>query len=156
VASGAGQASSGTAASGPASGDLAPAAIVLLSDGASNAGQVPPEQAAQDALGLHVPVYTIALGTPNGVLTVRVPGRGVVRVAVPPDPEILKTVARISGGRFFAAPSDQDLHSIYDNLATKLGFVTEQHDITSWFIAAAAILLLAGGSLATLWFHRFP
>jgi Ca-activated chloride channel homolog len=130
-------------------------AIVLLSDGASNAGQVAPELAAEDASQLHVPIYTIALGTQTGTLDMRV-GNRLRRVAVPPDPAVLQRVAQISGGRFFSAPSDQDLHSIYDNLATRIGFDTQQQDITPLFIGAAAVLLLLGGGLATLWFHRFP
>ncbi|MFI5267412.1 MAG: VWA domain-containing protein [Chloroflexota bacterium] len=133
-----------------------PMAMVLLSDGASNAGQVPPEIAAEDASQLHVPIYTIALGTPAGTLDVRVGSRGVRRIPVPPDPAVLQRVAQISGGRFFAAPSDRDLHSIYDNLATRIGFDTQQQDVTPLFIGAAAVLLLLGGGLATLWFHRFP
>ena len=45
----------------------APAAIVLLSDGAANAGPDPVtvgRQAARD----RIPIYTVALGTPGGVL----------------------------------------------------------------------------------------
>ncbi|MBV8085459.1 MAG: VWA domain-containing protein [Chloroflexi bacterium] len=140
----------------PPTPDSPPAAIVLLSDGASNAGRVQPNQAAQDAAGDHVPVYTIALGTQTGILDLRVPGRGIARVPVPPDPATLQQVAQISGGRFFAAPSQSDLHSIYDSLATRLGFTSQQQDVSGWFIGAAVILLMAGGALATLWFHRFP
>jgi Ca-activated chloride channel family protein len=145
--------------SGSAGGQVAngkPMVMVLLSDGASNAGQVQPLDAARDALELQVPIYTIALGTPTGVLEVRVPGRGFQRISVPPDPATLQKVAEISGGRFFAAPSDGDLHSIYDALATRIGFETQQQDISPLFAAAAAVLLLLGGGLATLWFHRFP
>ncbi|HEY8691624.1 MAG TPA: VWA domain-containing protein [Chloroflexota bacterium] len=133
-----------------------PMAMVLLSDGANNAGQVTPEVAAEDASQLHVPIYTIALGTPGGTLDVRVSNRGVRRIAVPPDPATLQRVAQISGGRSFAAPSDQDLRSIYDSLATRIGFDTQPQEVTPLFIGAAAVLLLVGGVLATVWFHRFP
>src|SRR5215211_5050780 len=44
-----------------------PAAIVLLSDGANSAGQ-DPITVAERAKRLKVPVYTVALGTPNGYL----------------------------------------------------------------------------------------
>ncbi len=160
----AGRAGSGAGpAAGQASGSGAsvltsgrPMAMVLLSDGANNAGQVTPEVAAEDASQLHVPIYTIALGTPGGTLDVRVSNRGVRRIAVPPDPATLQRVAQISGGRSFAAPSDQDLRSIYDSLATRIGFDTQPQEVTPLFIGAAAVLLLVGGVLATVWFHRFP
>jgi Ca-activated chloride channel family protein len=144
------------AGSAPASAvDGPPMTMILLSDGASNEGRVTPEAAAQDASQLHVPIYTISLGTQTGTLEVRT-ALGIRRIPVPPEPAVLQRVASMSGGRFFAAPSDQDLHSIYDNLATRIGFETQQQDITPLFVAAAAVLLLAGGGLATLWFHRFP
>ena len=165
---GGGQAAGGQRATGTGSGNGTgaggnvvvgsgkPMAIVLLSDGANNSGQATPEGAAADASELHVPIYTIALGTAGGTLDVRVGPGFVRRIAVPPDPATLRRVAEISGGKFFSAPSDRDLHSIYDNLATRIGFETQQQDVTPLFIGAAAVLLLIGGSLATLWFHRFP
>ncbi|MDE3076669.1 MAG: VWA domain-containing protein, partial [Chloroflexota bacterium] len=133
--------------SGPANGK--PTTMVLLSDGASNAGRVQPETAAQDANGLHVPIYTIALGTPSGLLRTYAGGRAAV-IPVPPDPATLQRVSQISGGRFFAAPSDRDLHTIYDNLASRIGFDTRPQDVTPLFIGAAALLLLAAGALSTL------
>src|SRR5947209_3253482 len=44
-----------------------PAAIVLLSDGQANAGP-DPAGVAQQARKDHIPIYTVALGTANGVL----------------------------------------------------------------------------------------
>src|SRR5262249_25243411 len=44
-----------------------PAAIVLLSDGASKTGQ-DPTAVAQQAKAQHIPIYTVALGTPDGVV----------------------------------------------------------------------------------------
>ncbi|MBV8086348.1 MAG: VWA domain-containing protein [Chloroflexi bacterium] len=145
----------GTGVGGSPSNGQAPMAIVLLSDGASNAGRVTPEVAAKDAASLHVPIYTIALGTPGGILE-QSSGRGIRRIPVPPDPATLQRVAGASGGKFFNAPSDSDLKSIYQNLATKIAFTLQHEDVTPVFIGAAAILLLAGGGLAAMWFHRFP
>ena len=48
-------------------GDQKPAAIVLLSDGASKSGADPAE-VAQKARAANVPIYTVALGTADGVV----------------------------------------------------------------------------------------
>ena len=64
-----------------------PSAIVLLSDGASTKGKNP-IAAAQEAKRAKIPVYTVALGTPDGTITVPRPGgqSGTETRAVPPDP----------------------------------------------------------------------
>ena len=46
-----------------------PAAIVLLSDGAQNRGPLQPLEAARNARAAGISVYTVALGTPKGVVT---------------------------------------------------------------------------------------
>src|SRR4051812_12424627 len=51
-------------------------ATVLLSDGANSTGQTEPIAAASDAAALNVPVYTIALGTQDGRVTVPDPRSG--------------------------------------------------------------------------------
>ena len=63
----------------------APAAIVLLSDGESTHGRDPMD-AARIAARLKIPVYTVALGTPDGTIRARVRGGGTVVRRVPPGP----------------------------------------------------------------------
>ena len=46
-------------------------AAILLSDGANSVGQAEPLDAAERAETLGVPIYTIALGTPDGTVEVR-------------------------------------------------------------------------------------
>ena len=75
-----------------------PAAIVLLSDGASQSGK-DPNTVAQQAKAAGVPIYTVALGTPDGV--VQTPDGQMLQV--PPDPEALQQIASASGGRAFTA-----------------------------------------------------
>ena len=62
-----------------------PAAIVFLSDGAQNRGQLQPLQAAALAHAAGIRVDTVALGTPTGRVTVGV-GPFVNSFPVPPDP----------------------------------------------------------------------
>jgi Ca-activated chloride channel homolog len=93
-----------------------PSAIVLLSDGKTTAGR-DPVQVAREAGRLHIPVYTVALGTMSGT----VPGPYGFPTSVEPDPETLRTIAQVSGGRAFTAEDDSALTSIYKRLGSRLG-----------------------------------
>jgi Ca-activated chloride channel family protein len=128
-----------------------PAAIVLLSDGASTSGPSPVDVAAT-ARQRGVPVFTIALGSDKG----SVADLGGLRVPVPPDPDTLRQVAEATGGRFFAAPDSRQLQSIYQELGSRVGFVRERQEVTAAFAAAALGLLLVGGVLGLLRAGRLP
>ena len=77
-------------------------AILLLSDGSNTEG-IDISTAADAAKRAGVPVYTIALGTPNGVLDLQAIGQGTGTIPVPPDPEALKAIAHATGGESFTA-----------------------------------------------------
>jgi Ca-activated chloride channel homolog len=134
-------------------GKRAPAAIVLLSDGASTRGR-DPVAAAQDARKLHIPVYTVALGTPNGTITVPRRGGGTVVQHVPPDAAALAQIARASGGATFTAQSASGLKQVYEKLGSQLGHRKEKRQITNAFAGGAAVLLLAGLGMSLGWFGR--
>lgn len=134
-------------------GGPAPGAIVLLSDGASTSGQ-PPLQAAAAAQEAGVPVYTVALGTPSGTIEVERASGGVSVVPVPPDPETLRQIAEISGGRTFAVSDADALTGVYEQLGSKVGTRLEQREVTSAFAGGALLLLLAGAGLSLHWFRR--
>ena len=132
-----------------------PAAILLLSDGAQTAGQAQPLDVAERIAGeLRVPVYTIALGTQQGVIDS--PDNPGTPFPVPPDEETLRQVARLTDGRFFNAPSAADLEAVYENIGSRVGVKHEPREITSAFAAAGALLLAAGSALSLLFFNRFP
>ncbi|MGZ8632674.1 MAG: VWA domain-containing protein, partial [Solirubrobacteraceae bacterium] len=99
-----------------------PAAIVLLSDGAAT-GKIDPVAAAQAARKLHIPIYTVALGTAQGRITVPRPGDagGTETRQVPPDPRSLAEVARASGGKTYAAADASKLSDVYKSLGSLLG-----------------------------------
>jgi Ca-activated chloride channel homolog len=145
----------GKAARGAAGGKRRPFSILLLSDGANSTG-LPPLQGASLARKAKAPVYTIALGTPNGVVR-QVDEFGQVRtIPVPPDPDTLRRVAEQTSGRFFGAPSEQDLKAVYERLSARVGFIEVRHEVSYAFAGAAAALLLAAGTLSALWFGRIP
>ncbi len=138
---------------GKSSDSRPPAAIVLLSDGASTKG-VDPVKAAAAAKKTGVRVYTVALGTADG--TIQVPrGNGTVQTKpVPPDPDTLKEMADVGGGKFFAGASADGLAEVYQRLGSELGTRKELREITPAFAAGAALLLLSGAGLSLRWFGR--
>jgi Ca-activated chloride channel family protein len=136
--------------------DRPPASILLISDGAQTQGNVTPAAAAQRARRRGVPVYTVALGTDQGVVERELPGGFTERVRVPPDPETLENIARTTGGEFFAAPDDEQLSRVYEELGSRLGRRPKRAEITVAFAGAGALLLLAGGALSALLFRRVP
>jgi Ca-activated chloride channel family protein len=139
-----------------AAGGKAPTAVaLLLSDGANSVGQDPMIQ-AERAGQLGVPVYTIALGTPSGVLRRPSPFGGSQFQPVPPDPESLARIADTTDGRFFEAPSSRNLNAVYENLGSRIGFRIEQREVTVAFAAAGLLLLVFAGALWSLRSARLP
>lgn len=120
-----------------------PSAIVLLSDGAANAGESP-VAVAREAARDHVAIDTVALGTPTGQVNV---GPFSPPVSVPPDPALMAQIARASGGRSFDAQSAGELDSIYRSLGRRLGAITRQREITVDFAIAGLVLLLGAVAL---------
>jgi Ca-activated chloride channel family protein len=134
-----------------------PAAILLLSDGASTRGRDVID-AARDARRQRVPVYTVALGTAQGTITVPRPGgqSGTETRRVPPDVQAMREVARTTGGRSFTTASAAELDAIYKQLGSQVSHRDEEREITAGFAGGAILLLLAGGALSLFWFGRLP
>jgi Ca-activated chloride channel family protein len=131
-------------------------AAILLSDGANSVGQAEPLDAAARAADLGVPIYTIALGTPAGQVTVPDQFGQPVTLEVPPDTETLAQIAEITQASAFDAPTAEELQSVYDNLQSRVGSTQEEQEVTSWFAAAALVLVVLGAGLSALWFGRLP
>jgi Ca-activated chloride channel homolog len=132
-----------------------PAAIVLLSDGAAT-GKVDPVGAAQAARKLRIPVYTVALGTARGTITVPRPGDagGTETRRVPPDPQSLAEIAKASGGKTYTAADASRLSDVYKSLGSLLGTKNEKRQITAGFAGGALVLLLLGAAMSLRWFGR--
>jgi Ca-activated chloride channel family protein len=130
-----------------------PAAVVLISDGASTYGR-DPVAAARAAREARIPIHTVALGTARG--TIRVPGRGgETRVErVPPDVRALAAIARASGGEAFTAASTDRLSTVYETLGSQLGRRESKRQVTSAFAAGGLALLLLGAGMSLRWFGR--
>jgi Ca-activated chloride channel family protein len=123
-----------------------PAAIVLLSDGAQNRGLLQPLEAAARAKAAGIRVYPISLGTPDGVVSFGF-GLFVNSIPVPPDPETMRAIARATGGRDYTAESADRARTVFGSLGSSIGRRSEWREITSWFLAAAAVLVVAAIAL---------
>jgi Ca-activated chloride channel homolog len=128
-------------------GKEAPAAMILLSDGKSQTG-VDPVTAAQQAKRAGIPVYTVALGTPEGTIDVRRKNGTTAVVPVPVDPSTLDSIAQASGGQAFDATDAGGLSVIYQNLGKRLAHHDVPRQLTPDFVGAGLALLLAGGMLS--------
>jgi len=131
-----------------------PAVLVLLSDGKDTQGGVDPLEVAERARGAGVPIYAIALGTPDGEVEVQDSFGLTTRIQVPPDVETLKEIARISRGRFYEVADTAKLEEIYAGLGTRLSSREVKEEVTVAFAGGALALLLAGGALSMAWFGR--
>jgi Ca-activated chloride channel family protein len=133
----------------------APAAIVLLSDGANTRGQ-DPITVAEAAKKAGIRVYTVALGTQTGVLESTDANGNVKREPVPPDTATLQEIARETGGRFYRVGDAERLQEIYSQLGTRFARLRVKQEVTSAFAGGALILLLLGASTGLLRGGRLP
>ena len=130
-----------------------PSAIVLLSDGAANAG-IDVLTVAHEAARDRIPIDTIALGTPYGTLSN--PDPFGAPLPVPPDPQLMAQIAQLSHGRTYTAQSADELSAIYTHLGSELGSVTRSREITATFAIGGLVLLLLSMVSSTLWSSRLP
>lgn len=130
-----------------------PAAMVLISDGASTSGR-DEVLAAEEAKEEKIPIYTVALGTEDGTIEVERRDGTTETRPVPPDPEALAEIARASGGKTFTADTTDGLSAVYERLGSQLGTKNEKRQVTSAVTGGGLVLLLAGAALSLGWLGR--
>lgn len=108
-----------------------PAAIVLLSDGRDTGSSIAPEEAADRAGGLGVPIYTVVLGRD---LTGEQAGANV---------ELMARIAETTSGSAFTATTAGGLIDVYQTLRTRLSTELAVTDFGAFFIGAAGVLAVA-------------
>ncbi len=126
------------------------ARVVLLSDGANNAGRTP-EQAAAAARAAHVPVSTIAYGTPSGTVTI-----GGQSIAVPADDTALRALAQDSGGHPYTAQNLVQLRHAFADLTPTAATSTRRTEITAWLTGLALALVLLAVAAQLAWTPALP
>jgi Ca-activated chloride channel family protein len=91
--------------------------IILLTDGVNNAGFIEPETASQIAKEYGIKVYTIGIGTNGDAMFpyAYAPGGGFLFRMMPVeiDVNLLQTIAKNTGGKYFRANNNSKLEAIY-------------------------------------------
>jgi Ca-activated chloride channel family protein len=136
--------------------------IILLTDGANNAGTIDPITAAKVAKAVGIKVYTIAAGREeNARFAVETFfGRQYVRQYSPIDEKALQEIAAIGGGLFFRATSPEKLTEIYRRIGdmektkTETKQYVEYSELSGWLVVPALCLLGLEGLLANTVFRR--
>ena len=171
----------GTAPPAVPQGAYAPAIIVLLTDGASNAGPDPVE-AAQQAADRGLRVYTIGFGTADPGANRATCGAQFVGTEPgdnggpggfgPGDPnfggggglgngpggfrraideDTLKAVAAATGGEYYPAESAEQLQQVFAELPTDVIVSHEVVEVSVAFVALATVLIGLGIFLGQRW-----
>ncbi|RME70035.1 MAG: VWA domain-containing protein [Verrucomicrobia bacterium] len=136
--------------------------VVLLTDGANNAGALDPREATRIAEQRGVTVYTIGAGR-EGVVPIPVFDaegniRGRRQILSDLDEPLLREIAERTGGRYFRAADSDTIAEAFAAIdqARKVEFKARSYVVTAeWFAwpAAAGLVLLAltaGGTLLRL------
>jgi Ca-activated chloride channel family protein len=149
-------------------GAYVPDIIVLLTDGASNAGPEPLD-AAQQAVNRGIRVYTIGFGTaggggleptcrrqflgnePGGANFGFGGGGGLSGFPRGIDEDTLKQVAKTTGGSYHTAETAAELQQVFADLPTSLITRTEPVEISVGFLGLGFILAAGGLLLGRAW-----
>lgn len=121
------------------------AAVVLLSDG-ENTTEPDPLVLAELASTAGVRIYPIGLGSPQGTV-LEVDG---FQISTRLDEASLQQIADTTDGTYYAASDAAALSKVYSSIDLAWTARTEQREVTSWFAAAAAALLLLGAGVSVL------
>lgn len=136
--------------------------IILLTDGVNNSGTIEPETASDIAKEFGIKVYTIGLGSngmamypysiaPNGDFIFRM-----MKVEI--DEQLMKNIAKNTGGKYFRASSNAKLETIYNEInkletteIEELKFYDYDEKYRPFLIFAGLLLLLEVGLRNTVY-----
>ncbi len=135
----------------PSLDEIAPAAIIIFSDGVNNFGPDPYEAAALARDG-KVRIFTIGMGTPGGTV-MRIDGQ---MALAPFDSGGLERIAQITDGRYFPSASEEELRRVYRQLGRVIGWERTRMEVSFLLVGVAGLVILTGGALSLLWFRRVP
>ena len=135
--------------------------IILLTDGVNNTGMVNPLTAAEIAKQFGIRVYTIGVGTEEGLAPVSTP-YGTQYMEVNIDEKTLQDIATLTDGKYFRATNKNSLRKIYNDIdvleKSKIE-ITEFHKRSEKFVPFvlwAFSLLLLAFILQRTYFKQIP
>lgn len=122
--------------------------LILMSDGANTAGEIPPEKAAQLASQENIKIYTIGIGADEMLkrsffITQR------VNPSADLDEKMLTDIAVTTGGQYFRARNTDSLEEIYEQINALEPIELDKKTyrpskaLYFWFLALAFILFSA-------------
>jgi Ca-activated chloride channel homolog len=134
--------------------------VVLVTDGANNAGEIDPATAADLAKAMEVRVYTVLVGKGGQVpmpVRVRDPFSGqiveqTVMTEVQIDEDLLRQIADRTGGEFFRATDSTSLRNIFDRIdkleksEIKQTAYRRYRELFAPFLLAATVAFAAAGA----------
>ena len=133
--------------------------IILLTDGVNNSGFVDPMTAASLAKSLGIKVYTIGLGSNGSApapVAIKADGTFVYQLSkVEIDEELLKSIAKETGGSYYRATDNKKLQEIYDEIdkleKTEIDEIkyTKNEELFRPYVIIAIVLIF------TEWLLRF-
>lgn len=123
--------------------------IILLTDGTNNAGDVPPETAAQIAREKGIRVYTVGIGTNGNIEIVDPYGFSTTTMETKIDENSLRNIADQTGGKFFRATNERALKDVFeeiDSLEKSLidvsSFSRTDEDFMRWVTFALILFMI--------------
>ena len=127
--------------------------IILLTDGVNNSGFIEPQTAADLAIEFGIKTYTIGLGTNGNALTpISYNSDGSFRYGmrqVEIEENLLKEIAKVTGGKYFRATNNEKLEAIYDEInklekteVEEFKYYRYEEKFRPWVLLAVALLLL--------------
>lgn len=123
--------------------------LILLTDGANNAGLISPLQSAKLAKDFHVKVYTIGLSSAQVMVNDMFGNRLMTNTVNDLDEQTLEQIAEHTGGQFFKANNSEDLNKIYARI-NELEPIQQDHEIIRFKQDYFHIPLLLGLILSML------
>ena len=120
--------------------------LILISDGANNAGSIEPIQAAKQAAKNNITLYTIGIGAEQ-MIKRGIFGNQRINPSADLDEKTLTEIANLTGGKYFRARNQTELQNIYHTLNQLEPIDTDsitfrpEKDLFYWPLSTAFILL---------------
>jgi Ca-activated chloride channel family protein len=139
--------------------------VVLLTDGVNNRGQISPTMAAEIARDMGIKVYTIGVGTKGQAPMPAVDMFGnqtYVMADVEIDEQLLRSIAKTTGGEYFRAVDNEALKQIYARIdemeksEVQITHYTSYEELYFGWLLLGLLLLAAEFAIERLVLNRIP